>query len=243
MKCLEKDRTRRYETANGLARDVEQLIEGDAVEACPPTLSRSPQEVLPPAIGQPCVSSACSWGSHMPGPRASISPTSGPCGPNADWEWNATRLSGRGARPPRLERPPATATRCGTANASLRALTDRQRQTLYASAMNLAQAAWESGDARRTVELLRQWVPKPGEEDLRGFEWHYWNRQAHQEARSVRLQGLTPRERSTALIGAVSRDGTRAAGAWLTWLVTRRRSGLGRDQRARALEHALLQEC
>ena len=99
------------------------------------------------------------------------------------------------------------------ANASLRVLADRQRRTLYASSMNLAQAAWESGDARRTLELLRQWVPKPGAEDLRGFEWHYWNRQAHQEARSVRLQGLTPQDRATGLVGAVSRDGTRVAGA------------------------------
>ena len=55
--------------------------------------------------------------------------------------------------------------------------------------MNLAQAAWESGDARRTLELLRQWVPKPGEEDLRGFEWHYWNRQAHQENAERSLAG------------------------------------------------------
>jgi flagellum-specific peptidoglycan hydrolase FlgJ len=47
------------------------------------------------------------------------------------------------------------------ANASLQALADRQRRTLYASAMNLAQAAWESGDGRRALELLRQWVPKP----------------------------------------------------------------------------------
>ena len=38
MKCLEKDRNRRYETASGLARDVERYIGGDAVEACPPTL-------------------------------------------------------------------------------------------------------------------------------------------------------------------------------------------------------------
>ena len=78
--------------------------------------------------------------------------------------------------------------------------------------MNLAQAAWESGDARRTLELLRPWVPKPGEEDLRGFEWHYWNRQAHQETRSVRLEGLTPAERAAGLLGGLSRDGTRAAG-------------------------------
>jgi hypothetical protein len=79
--------------------------------------------------------------------------------------------------------------------------------------MNLAQAAWESGDARRTLDLLRHWAPKPGEEDLRGFEWHYWNRQAHQEKRTVRLEGLTPRDRAMGVLGGLSPDGTRAAGA------------------------------
>src|SRR4051794_31032593 len=38
MRCLEKDRTRRYDTAVSLARDVERHLNGDAVEACPPTL-------------------------------------------------------------------------------------------------------------------------------------------------------------------------------------------------------------
>jgi non-specific serine/threonine protein kinase/serine/threonine-protein kinase len=38
MKCLEKDRSRRYETATGLAKDVQRYLTGDAVEACPPTL-------------------------------------------------------------------------------------------------------------------------------------------------------------------------------------------------------------
>lgn len=37
MKCLEKDRTRRYETANGLARDIQRYLADEAVEACPPT--------------------------------------------------------------------------------------------------------------------------------------------------------------------------------------------------------------
>jgi serine/threonine protein kinase len=37
MKCLEKDRSRRYETANGLARDVERHVADEAVEACPPS--------------------------------------------------------------------------------------------------------------------------------------------------------------------------------------------------------------
>ena len=37
MKALEKDRGRRYETASGLARDVERYLAGDPVEAGPPS--------------------------------------------------------------------------------------------------------------------------------------------------------------------------------------------------------------
>jgi hypothetical protein len=37
MKCLEKDRTRRYETANGLARDLQRYLADEPVEAGPPS--------------------------------------------------------------------------------------------------------------------------------------------------------------------------------------------------------------
>ena len=37
MKALEKDRGRRYETASGLARDVERYLAGEPVEAGPPS--------------------------------------------------------------------------------------------------------------------------------------------------------------------------------------------------------------
>ncbi len=37
MKCLEKDRGRRYETANGLVRDIERYMRDEPVEACPPS--------------------------------------------------------------------------------------------------------------------------------------------------------------------------------------------------------------
>ncbi len=39
MKSLEKERSRRYETANGLSRDVERFLRDEAVEACPPSIS------------------------------------------------------------------------------------------------------------------------------------------------------------------------------------------------------------
>jgi WD40 repeat protein/serine/threonine protein kinase len=37
MKALEKDRSRRYETAAGLARDLERYLHDEPVEACPPS--------------------------------------------------------------------------------------------------------------------------------------------------------------------------------------------------------------
>jgi serine/threonine protein kinase len=37
MKALEKDRGRRYETASGMARDIERYLAGDAIEAGPPS--------------------------------------------------------------------------------------------------------------------------------------------------------------------------------------------------------------
>jgi hypothetical protein len=37
MKCLEKDRSRRYETANNLARDVERYLKNEPITARPPS--------------------------------------------------------------------------------------------------------------------------------------------------------------------------------------------------------------
>ena len=37
MKCLEKDRNRRYATANGLAADIERYLHDEPVQACPPS--------------------------------------------------------------------------------------------------------------------------------------------------------------------------------------------------------------
>ena len=37
MKALEKDRTRRYQTANDFARDIQRYLDDEPVEACPPS--------------------------------------------------------------------------------------------------------------------------------------------------------------------------------------------------------------
>jgi WD40 repeat protein/serine/threonine protein kinase len=38
MKCLEKDRNRRYDSAGNLARDIERYLRDEPVQACPPSL-------------------------------------------------------------------------------------------------------------------------------------------------------------------------------------------------------------
>ena len=38
MKCLEKDRNRRYESANGLAADIQRYLNDEPVQACPPSI-------------------------------------------------------------------------------------------------------------------------------------------------------------------------------------------------------------
>jgi WD40 repeat protein/tRNA A-37 threonylcarbamoyl transferase component Bud32 len=39
MKCLEKDRNRRYESANALAADIERYLSDEPVQACPPSVT------------------------------------------------------------------------------------------------------------------------------------------------------------------------------------------------------------
>ena len=51
MKALEKDRTRRYETANGFAADVQRYLAGEPVQAVPPSLGVPAAEGVPAEPG------------------------------------------------------------------------------------------------------------------------------------------------------------------------------------------------
>src|SRR5262249_6267377 len=55
------------------------------------------------------------------------------------------------------------------------------RRLLYAAHMNLAMQAWEINDIGRVRELVESHIPKPGEEDMRGFEWYYLWRICHRD--------------------------------------------------------------
>lgn len=57
-------------------------------------------------------------------------------------------------------------------------------------------------------ELLGELRPQQGEEDLRGFEWHYWDRLCHSEQRKVNLEGGWW---GSSIQAVISGDGTRLA--------------------------------
>jgi WD40 repeat protein len=56
-----------------------------------------------------------------------------------------------------------------------RAAEETNRQQLYAAQMTLAAQSWEDAGVSHMLDLLNGHLPKPGQEDLRGFEWyHLW---------------------------------------------------------------------
>ena len=63
------------------------------------------------------------------------------------------------------------------------ARTNEARRHLYVAHINLAQSAWEDARVGETLRLLELCRPAAGQahgpDDLRGFEWHYWNRLSH----------------------------------------------------------------
>jgi hypothetical protein len=81
------------------------------------------------------------------------------------------------------------------------------RRALYASHLNLIQAAWEENNIDRGRELLDDPLLSTGKADLRGFEWHYWRRRYGAGFRTATLPG-------TPLRCVFHPDGKRIAGLY-----------------------------
>ncbi len=173
MKCLEKDRTRRYETASGLAKDVEHYLHDESVEACPPSAGYRLQKFA---------RKNKRWLATATVIAVLLALSA------ADGAWLLLRTA-RAERQAMEALKRAMQEAANAAQAQKDALRQRdlataQRQTaedarqsvrrsLYASDMQLAEEAWESGDIPRMRDLLEEHRPRPGTPDLRGFEWHY----------------------------------------------------------------------
>ncbi len=63
-------------------------------------------------------------------------------------------------------------------------------RSLYVAQIGLARQAWDTANIPRLLELLSAQWPKPGREDLRGFEWYHLWRISHGHLLSKPLDRL-----------------------------------------------------
>jgi serine/threonine protein kinase len=189
MKALEKDRTRRYETANDLARDVARYLQDEPVEACPPTagyrlrkFARKNKKLLATAAAFAALLLLGVVVSSWQAVRATQAEAMAIVN-EQEAKANAVQAQEK-EQEANQQRNEAQKQRD-----EVRVLNEKLQRTLYAAHMNLAQRAWEAGGVERVEELLELHCPKPGETDLRRFEWHYLNRLCHPEL--LTLKGHT----------------------------------------------------
>jgi hypothetical protein len=152
MKCLEKDRKRRYESASGLARDIQRHLNSEPVVARPPSrLYEFKKTVVRHKVGFAAVTAVILV--LAAGVVASVI--------EAGRAWRAERAQSALREEAQRARVIALAQE---RNARLRA---------YASDLGLAQTALAWNSLGRGRELLNHQRPKPSQEDLRGWEWRY----------------------------------------------------------------------
>jgi WD40 repeat protein len=83
----------------------------------------------------------------------------------------------------------------------------RTRQLLYAADMNLVHQAYAAGDLGLAQSLLSGHLPAPGQTDLRGFEWYYFQTRCEGEQRHT-FTGFSNAVKAV----AISADGAKLAG-------------------------------
>jgi WD40 repeat protein len=193
MKALEKDRNRRYATANGLAADVQRYLAGEPVQAVPPSAGYRLRKFL----------------RRNKGPVAAVGLLLlALVGGIIGTAWQAVRAErARQAEAERAEGEGKARKDAVEAGEQLRVARDELWSNLYAARANLIQNAWEANTFGRVRELLAEQVPKAGERDLRHFEWHYFDRPVHAELRLNSLEKFNG-------FGRLSPDGSRLVG-WL----------------------------
>ena len=223
MKALEKDRNRRYETANGFAMDIQRYLADEPVLACPPSmgyrfgkfarrnklsffLAAATTLVLLLGLLGLAVSNVRIARERDRKEQALTQAQASEEKANDQKgiaEENARRAD---AEKQRAVEQRAAARNQEAAARKAEAFAKEQerlaRRRLYAAQMVLAQKAWEADDPGRVIELLEGQRPTEGEEDLRGFEWYYLWRLCH---RGRRLIGRLPGTSITSL--ALSPDG------------------------------------
>jgi WD40 repeat protein/serine/threonine protein kinase len=161
LKCLEKDPTRRYGSAEALADELDRWQRHEPIQARPVT---STERMMKWVRRKPVVAA-------MSGAVA-VSLVLGVAG--VVWQWQraeAEKLTAQAAQKEALR------SKEGEKKEKIAA-----QRHLYAANMNLAEQAWEQNKVGR----LRQFLEETQESPNRGFEWYYWQRLTHLDMKTFR---------------------------------------------------------
>jgi WD40 repeat protein len=162
MKCLEKDRERRYETANGLAADLNRHLENEPVVARPPSnLYRFQKMVRRNKLA--FAAGATVMLTLMVGMALAA--------------WQAVRATRAEREQTQLREQAQVAQR------EENRLREQAQAEAYASDMLLTQQAIEANNFGHARELLYRHRPQSkSDKDLRGWEWRYLWQQCTSDA-------------------------------------------------------------
>jgi WD40 repeat protein len=186
MKALEKDRTRRYETANAFARDVAAYLEQEPVSAAAPGVVYRARKF----VGRNRLVVGFSTVLALTLVIGTIIST---------WQaWRANRY----AREAELQRGTATneAGRATVALAESERARKRELATAYANRVTLAYREWSNGDEAMAKRALDGCAP-----ELRGWEWRHLQRLAGSAVWTVQARPLqTSESEFSSLSGGLS---------------------------------------
>lgn len=144
MRALEKDRSRRYESASAFAADLRRYLEEEPVQACPPSRTYRLKKIAH---------------RHRVLLTAAIVVM-------------LTMLLGIIVSTTQAIRASRAEEAALTAQSVAEERGEAIRELLYASDMTLASQAFRQNDAHQARERLARHIPLAGERDLRGFEWY-----------------------------------------------------------------------
>ena len=160
LKCLRKHRSDRYQTAGRLAEDLRRFLSGRPVSARPVRF-----------IERSWMCCRRNWAVTASLATVAITLLVGIClstyfAINADIREKVAVQEKR---------------RADTSEKKAVRERDVARRIAYISSMQLARREWDNRHVAFALDLLDAQRPRPGETDLRHFEWHYLERLCHSE--------------------------------------------------------------
>jgi WD40 repeat protein len=203
MKCLEKERARRYETASALAADLQRHLGSEPVVARPPTLAyRFGKAVRRNRVAFAAggiVMLALLLGVSVATWQAVRATRARTEALEAKAKESSLRVDAQHARD-EAQAANALAQKARDTEQAMRIQAERDQ---YVSQMNLAQQAWSQNNGGRLSRILEATRRSP----FRGFEWSYWQKRSRGALRVLRGHD------SGSVSVALSPDGRRIATA------------------------------